>query len=115
MELAPPSNLTAKNPTSFSFVLQWSPYSGNATLLGYRVLVLDQGRKDHRAKRDISQLEGKLIKNFIVGANVTEVEIGNLSAFTKYCVRIGLIVKEGDGRLSDCLYLYTDGSKSRCL
>jgi len=87
----------------------WSPYSGNATLLGYRVLVLDQGRRETRKKREISQLEGELIRNFTVGPTATAVEIEYLSAFSKFCVRIHVITEEnGNGKLSECFYVYTE-------
>lgn len=92
-----------------SMAIQWSPYSGNNTLLGYRVLLLNQGRRENRKKREISQLEGELIRNFTVGPNLTAVEIENLSAFTKYCIRISVITEEsGDGRLSNCFYFFTE-------
>lgn len=110
-KLDPPPNLTAVNSSSSSLVIRWKPYVGEATLLGYRVLVLDQGRREHRAKRALTILHGELIKNFSVGANVTMVEIGNLSTFSKYCIRIGVIAVEGNGELSNCSYFYTDESK----
>ena len=74
------------------------------------MLVLNKGRRESRKKRAIPQLEqGELIRNFTVGPNITAVEIENLSAFTKYCVRISVItVEAGDGRLSDCFYFYTE-------
>lgn len=90
-------------------VIGWSPYSGNATLLGYRVLVLEQGRRKTRKKREISQLEGELIRNFTVGPNTTAVEIQNLTASFKFCVRINVITEEnGNGKLSECFYVYTE-------
>lgn len=100
--------MTKITASSSSVVIGWSPYSGNATLLGYRVLVLDQGRRGSRKKRAISQLEGELIRNFTVGPNTTAVEIENLSAFSKYCIRILVITEEnGNGKLSECVYFYT--------
>lgn len=112
--LKPPTNLTAMDSSSSSFTISWSPYSGEATVLGYRVLVLNQGPRERRVKRAIAQLDGELIRNFTVAANVTSVEIGNLSAFAKYCVRLSLIAQERSGELSDCYYLYTEESKSLC-
>ena len=101
-----------KKKNSSSFVIHWRPYSGKATLLGYRVLVLSLGPRGHRLKRATTQLNGELIHNFTVNTNVTSFGIGNLSAFSKYCVRIGLIVVEGNGGLSKCFYFDTEGSKS---
>ena len=67
-------------------------------------------------RREISEMpEGDLLRNFTVGPEITAVEIGNLSAFTKFCIRISVITDElGDGRLSNCFYFYTeeDGKKS---
>ncbi|KAL9950408.1 hypothetical protein ACROYT_G042896 [Oculina patagonica] len=108
-ELDPPSNVTTINTTSTSVAIHWTPYSGNNTLLGYRVLVLNQGRRESRKKREISQLEGELIRNFTVGPNLTAVEIENLTAFSKYCIRVSVITEEaGGGRLSNCFYFYTE-------
>ena len=111
-QLDPPFNLTSINTNSSSFVIHWRPYSGKATLLGYRVLVLSLGPRGHRLKRATTQLNGELIHNFTVDTNVTSIGIGNLSAFSKYCVQIGLIVVEGNGGLSKCFYFDTEGSKS---
>ena len=100
------------NKSSSSIIIQWKPYSGKATLLGYRVLVLSLGPRGRRLKRATKQLKGELIKNFTVDPNATSIEIGNLSAFFKYCARIGFILVEGNGELSKCVYFYTKKSKS---
>ena len=101
--------MTKLNTSSSSVVIGWTSYSGSATLLGYRVLVLEQGRRETRKKRSVSQLEGELIRNFTVGPNATAVEIQNLSAFSKFCVRIQVITEEnGNGKLSECFYVYTE-------
>lgn len=101
--------MTKLNTSSSSVVIGWSPYSGNATLLGYRVLVLEQGRRETRKKRSLLQLEGEVIRNLTVGPNTTAVEIQNLSAFSKFCVRIVVITEEhGNGKLSECFYVYTE-------
>ncbi len=72
-------------------------------------MVLNQGRRESRKKREISQLDGELIRNFTVGPNLTAVEIENLAAFSKYCIRVSVIMEEaGDGRLSNCFYFYTE-------
>lgn len=76
------------------------------------MFVLSLGPRGHRLKRATTQLNGELIKNFTVDPNATSIEIGNLSAFSKYCVRIGLILVEGNGELSKCVYFYTKKSKS---
>ena len=73
------------------------------------MLVLNQGQRQSRKKREISPMEGELIRNFTVSPNITSVEIENLSAFTKYCIQIRVITEEkGVGRLSDCFYFYTE-------
>ena len=73
------------------------------------MLVLEQGRRGTRKKREISQLEGELIRNFTVGPNTTAVEIQNLAAFSKFCVRIYVVTEEnGNGELSECSYVYTE-------
>ena len=101
--------MTKLNASSSSVVIGWSPYSGNATLLGYRVLVLEQGRREIRKKRSLSQVEGELIRNFTLGPNTTTVEIQNLAAFSKFCVRIRVITEEnGNGKLSECFNVYTE-------
>ena len=101
--------MTKLNSSSSSVVVGWSPYSGNATLLGYRVLVLEQGRRKTRKKRSLSQLEGELIRNFTVGPNTTAVEVQNLSSFSKFCVRIRVITEEnGNGKLRECFYVFTE-------
>lgn len=108
LDFEPPSKVTKRDTSSSSVEIGWSPYSGEATLLGYRVLVLEQGRRETRKKRSLSQLEGELIRNFTVGPNTTAVEIQNLSAFSAFCVRVNVITKEnGNGRLSECFYVYT--------
>ena len=100
-----PSNLSAVNITSSSFVLQWSSYTaGNATLLAYRVLVLNQGRRDNRW----TAMDGQ-VYHLTTAGNALVLEIKNLASFNKYCVRIGLIREEGIGELSDCFYVYTKG------
>ena len=52
------------------------------------------------------------MKNFTVGPNVTEAEIANLSPFTTYCMKIGVIAKEGIGNISQCFYFGTEKGKS---
>ncbi|KAJ7323753.1 hypothetical protein OS493_030877 [Desmophyllum pertusum] len=107
--LDPPSNITTANSTSSSSIIQWNSYNGNATLLAYRVVIQKMGPRANRKKREISQLGGELIRNFTVGPNITAVEIGNLSVFTRYCFQIRAITKEyGEGRRSDCFYFYTE-------
>ena len=108
-DFEPPSDVTKRNSSSTSVVIGWSSYSGKATLLGYRVLVLEQGHRETRKRREISQLEGKLIRNFTVGPNTTAVEIQNLTASSKFCVRVNVITEEnGNGNLSECFYVYTE-------
>lgn len=71
-------------------------------------MVFKQGRK----KRRVDSISQELVKNFTVGPNVTEAEIGNLSSFTTYCVKIGVIAKEGIGNVSQCFYFSTEKGKS---
>ena len=104
MRLYPPTNVTAINITSSSVVLQWKPYAGDASLLGYSLLVLEQGSKD----QNLTQLKSDSF-NITVGANVTLLKVGNLSSFTRYCVQIRLITKMGNGDLSGCVFFYTKG------
>ena len=104
MRLYPPTNVTAINITSSSVVLQWKPYADDASLLGYNLLVLEQGSKD----QNLTQLKGDSF-NINVCANVTMLKIGNLSSFTRYCVQIRLITKMGNGDLSECYFFYTKG------
>ena len=99
-----PANMTVINITSSSFVLEWSPYTGDASLVGYHFLLLNQGRRDQRWTPQDGEFD-----NFTLDANVTVVEIENLYAFTKYCVQIGLIGEEGSGGLSNCFFVYTEG------
>ncbi|RMX54060.1 hypothetical protein pdam_00013141, partial [Pocillopora damicornis] len=107
-----PSNLTTVKSSPNSLAVQWKPYAGNNTLVAYRVLVLrmrawKSGKS--RKRRSIPDKEGELLRNFTVGPNVTAFEIGNLSASTGYCIRIGAITEElGEESLSDCYYLYTE-------
>ena len=107
-----PSNLTTVKSSPNSLAVQWKPYTGNNTLVAYRVLVLHMrawksGKS--RKRRSIPDKEGELLRNFTVGPNVTAFEIGNLSASTGYCIRIGAITEElGEESLSDCYYLYTE-------
>ena len=91
-ELQPPSNVTMIDSTPISFAIQWSSYTGNATLLGYRVLVL----------RD-----GNLEKNLTVDSKTTSVNIQDLAVLTEYCVRIRLIAEQANGNLSDCFNFTT--------
>ena len=92
-----------------SVAVQWKPYTGRFNLVAYRVLVLRMRAGKSRKIRSTSNMAGELLRNFTVGPNVTSFEIGNLSAFTKYCVRIGAITLEsGDESLSDCYYLSTE-------
>ena len=104
MRLYPSSNVTAINITSSSVVLQWKPYAGDASLLGYNLLVLKQGSNDQNLK----QLEGDSF-NLTVCANVTVLKVGNLSSFTRYCVQIRLITQMGNEDLSECFFFYTKG------
>ena len=107
-----PSNLTTVKSSPNSLAVQWKPYTGNNTLVAYRVLVLrmrawKSGKS--RNRRSILDIEGELLRNFTVGPDVTAFEIGNLSASTGYCIRIGAITEElGEESLSDCYYLYTE-------
>lgn len=106
VRLYPPTNVTAINITSSSVVLQWKPYAGDASLMGYNLLVLEQGSKD----QNLTQLKGDSF-NVNVCANVTLLKIGNLSSFTRYCVQIRVITKMRNGDLSECYFFYTKGVK----
>ncbi|XP_022783116.1 uncharacterized protein LOC111323926 isoform X3 [Stylophora pistillata] len=107
--LEQPSNMITLKTSPSSVAVQWKPYTGRFHLVAYRVLVLRMRAGKSRKIRSTSNMAGELLRNFTVGPNVTSCEIGNLSAFTKYCVRIGAITLEsGDESLSDCYYLSTE-------
>lgn len=91
--LDPPSNITKLDSTPVSFVIQWSSYTGTATLLSYQVLVLR---------------EGDVKKNITVAPNTTSVTIKELAVLTEYCVQIRLIATRAVGNLSDCFFVSTD-------
>ena len=108
--LDPPSNMTAKHSSPSSLVIRWNSYFGNATLSGYRVMVFNQGHREGSVD-STHIMSQELIKNFTVGANINELEIKNLSSFTKYCVKIGVMANEGIGNLSQCFYFSTEKGK----
>lgn len=98
--LDPPSNITKIDSTPVSFTIRWSAYTGNATLLGYQLLVLRQGD----VKRDIT-----------VAPNITLVTIEKLAMLTEYCVQIRLIATAAEGNLSDCFFVSTDEFNGKVL
>ena len=111
----PPALLNVTNTTSDSFSIQWKPYSGNGTLIGYRVIVLRQSLRKRLAKREATPPTGDVVTNFSLPANVTSIEIGNLSASTKFCVRIGAILFESNDDMSECVYIYTEQGESNVI
>ena len=58
-------------------------------------------------KREAITPTGEVVMNFSLPANVTSIEVGNLSASTKFCVRIGAILLESNEDMSECVYFYT--------
>lgn len=111
----PPALLNVTNSTSDSFSIRWKPYSGDGTLIGYRVIVLRQSLRKRLVKREATPPTGYLLMNFSLPANVTSIEIGNLSASTKFCVRIGAILSESNDDMSECVYIYTKRGESNVI
>ena len=111
----PPALLNVTNSTSDSFSIRWRPYSGDGTLIGYRVIVLRQSLRKRLVKREATPPTGDVVMNFSLPANVTSIEIGNLSAFTKFCVRIGAILFESNDVMSECVYIYTKKGESNVI
>lgn len=104
----PQAFLNVTNSTSNSFSIRWKPYSGEGTLIGYRVIVLKQSLRRRLVKREAITPTGEVVMNFSLPANVTSIEVGNLSASTKFCVRIGAILLESNEDMSECVYFYTE-------
>ena len=111
----PPPLLNVTNSTSDSFSIRWKPYSGDGTLIGYRVIVLRQSLRKRLMKREATPPIGDVLMNFSLPANVTSIEIGNLSASTKFCVRIGAILFESNDDMSECVYIYTKQGESNVI
>lgn len=111
----PPALLNVTNSTSDSFSIRWKPYSGEGTLIGYRVVVLKQSLRKRLVKREATPPTGDVVMNFSLPANVTSIEIGNLSASTKFCVRLGAILFESNDDMSECVYIYTKRGESNVI
>ena len=94
----PPAGITANVSSPTSITVSWKPVPQgyeNGVVLGYRVMFAAAAKPNAK-------------HNFTVHFNISALEGYGLMRFTNYCVQALAFTKNGDGKMSHCLYVLTN-------